>query len=1028
MKQLIAYFARRNLLINVILIGFISSAIFLWPKVGKEEMPEFETNWLRINVRFPGAVAEDVELFVTKQIEKRLKGISGLQQIRSTSAFGSSSFSISFDQNVEDTKELIQTIKDAVERTSLPSEVEEPIYSRFTSSEKAILDIAIYHKDFHLLDLESRTTLQRYALAFEQRILALPEISGSNQQGYLRPEIRILINPDKLKKFNLSLTEVRSQIQTQNVRMPVGSMSDTDETEISITSELDSIDALENLVVRGSFAGKKIRLRQIATIKNAFAKSNTIRKAHGHEAIIYNIKKNASTDIISAQEAAMKFIEKFKKEHANAPIGIVTADDESYDVRNRLSLIGSNGLIGFILIIIVLFIFLDLKSGIWVAMGIPFTLAFTLIGSVVLGYSVNNMTLAAIIIVLGIVVDDAIIVAENIARYREKGMNTFEAVVEGTRNVILPVTASILTTCAAFLPLFFFSGWYGLLVKYIPPIIFLMLFASLIESGFILPGHLNAPLTIKKNKSEIKRVSKFAKIEDIYSNILAFILRGKYPVILAFIGLMFGAIQLFQKEFKFVMFPREETKEISIRATGPDDLNRFEMAKLVQALEEIFIKDKSVVKAVLTRIGQNRRGGAVKENKASIRVEILPPSERSIPLSALMKKWQTQADKLQGFKNIKFMKSRWGSASGSPIEIEIRENDDHQRNMVAEQLRDALEAHPALTNAEIEKPIEKQEYRLFLQHEKVAKLGVDPSELARTLRAYVEGQILYQINKGEEEVDVRIVGIDSYKYQIADILELRAANKRSYLVPFKNLVEVQKRKKPANIERINYKRVGKIYADFQADTNVTPLEIAEDFEDRVFPELIKSSPTTVLRFRGEVEDSRESQSDFGFSIKFVMGLIYILLVLLFGSLSIPILIASIVPFGLVGVIFAFWAHGMTQYGFFAVIGTLGMIGVVVNDAIIMVSKLEENGNHEDIAKIAATRLRPIIVTTLTTAAGLFPTAYGIAGYDSMLAEMMLAMGWGLVFATSITLVFLPCLYSGYQQLINFFKKETTNVG
>ena len=198
MKQLIAYFAKRSLLINVILIACIASAAFLWPKVGKEEMPEFAMNWLRINVPYPGAAAEDVELFVTKQIEENLKGISGLHEIRSTSAFGSSSFRISFDRETEDTKELIQNIKDAVARASLPAEVEEPIYSRFTSSEKAILDIALYHRDVQVLDVDSRTELQKYALAFEQRMLALPEISGINRQGYLKPEIKILIHPDKL--------------------------------------------------------------------------------------------------------------------------------------------------------------------------------------------------------------------------------------------------------------------------------------------------------------------------------------------------------------------------------------------------------------------------------------------------------------------------------------------------------------------------------------------------------------------------------------------------------------------------------------------------------------------------------------------------------------------------------------------------------------------------------------------------------------------------------------------------------------
>ncbi len=1043
MYKLVAYFAQRSLLSNIILFGVIFGALLAWKRIGKEEYPDFAFPWVRINIAYPGATAEDVELFVTKEIEENIKSINGIDEITTTSSYGRSSFSISIDSKARDADEVVSEVKDAVDRTSLPKETEDPVYRRFSSYEKAILDVGLYHAKKKTLDENSRRELQELALAFENQLRALPEISGFDKQGYLKPELQILVNPRKLRQYDLSLSEVRAQIIAQNVRVPVGSMEDKNESEISFLSELDNVEELKNLAIRGGFEGQRITLGQIAKIKTSFAKSKSIMKVQGHEMIFYNVKKSPSTDIISAQKAILKFVDKFLASHAESNLRIVYADDESYDVRNRLSIIAVNGIAGFLLILIVLFIFLDIKSGIWVAAGIPFCLGFTLIVTFVLGYSVNNITLAGIIIVLGIVVDDAIIVAENISRMARSGVEQLKAAVEGTLAMMNPIVASILTTCAAFLPMLFFEGRMGIFISFIPVIVMLMLAASLFESLFILPAHLYHPLPLTGFFAKILRRSKsnqinkpkkhwFFYVEEKYEILTSFLLRLRPLIIIMFVAFMYGGYWVFKNQFNFVMFPREETKEISVRAIGPKNINRYQMADLTRQIEDIFLKDESnVVLSVITRIGQSRRGGEVKENEASLRVEILPKAERDTPLKVLLAGWEAKAKELTSFQKIRFLKSRWGSSSGSPIHIEVQENDDQKREQVLNQLKKEMEATGLLANVEIDKPITKQEYQLKLIRNEVTRLGVNPSSIAQSLRAFIEGDILYKLNKGDEEVDVRLTSDTAVKDNINDILNLRAANSQKYLVPYRNLVKVTKTEKPANIQRINYKRASSIFADIKDEKKTTPLNIAEVIEKNIFPKISSQYPSAIMQFRGEVERSRGSESDFGVALLLSCVLIYMLLTVLFGSIALPLVIVAVVPFGIVGVLLAFWGHGLSQFGFMSVVGVLGMIGVVVNDSIVMVSKLEKEIQGplntkvllKKVSQVASTRLRAVVVTTLTTVAGLFPTAYGWGGFDSMLSEMMLAMGWGLIFATVSTLVLVPTIYSYYYNIRSFFNRN-----
>lgn len=725
----------------------------------------------------------------------------------------------------------------------------------------------------------------------------------------------------------------------------------------------------------------------------------------------------------------MEFIKNFKRSHKELPIEFILIDDESYDVKNRISLISTNGLIGFILIILVLFFFLDFRSGIWVAMGIPFSLAFTLICLLIIGYTINNMTLASIIIVLGIVVDDAIIIAENITRRKNEHSHH-----EQSRSILemaSPILASVLTTCVAFIPLYFFEGRFGLFVKYIPAVIFIMLTASVFESFFILPNHMISPspfFSYLNSQKIFIKISQFrdnwvAKCENLYARILFKILHFRVLTLLFFTIILLSSFYIFHNNLKYVMFPKEESRDFKVKVYAQDGVTKYEMAKIVESLENIFLEDKrGIVQSVLTEIGQNRRGGEVKENEGTLSVEISPPTERKESLNELLKDWEEKSKNLPQITKVRFMRNRFGSESGSSIEIEIQENNDIKREKIVSLLESELKKFKNLTNVEIEKPLLKKEFRLGPNGHEVNRLGISLDELASTLRTYIEGDILYTMTNDEEEVDIRLTCKDSAKNSINQLLNLTVPNKENYLVPIKNVVQYTQNTKPANIQRSHFKRVTKIFADIDESSSQSPLEVAEKLEADIFPQVLESYPTTNIQFTGEIKDSRESQSEFSLSIFLVIGLIYLLLIFLFDSFSTPLLIAIIIPFGLVGTILAFWLHGLNQYGFFAVVGTLGMLGVVINDSIVLVSKLKReffvptqdlDKRLQFISQVSSTRLRAIVITTLTTVAGLFPTAYGLGGHDSMLAEMMLAMSWGLVFGMIITLFLVPILYSFY---------------
>jgi len=1042
-EKIIQFFLKRHLLTNIIFVTIFIGGIIAWVKIPKEELPDITFDQVRIQTTYPGASAEEVEYYVTRPIEEAVRGLDGIYSISSSTGTGSSSVKVEIDKNVSDKDEVITDIRNAALDVNLPEDIiDDPKVRVFKTSRKAIIDIGLILENKDLLDVESRENLQTFALALENKLLSLSQVSAVNRSGYLKEEIHIKINPQKLIDYRIPFNSVIKEIQDNNVRQPAGSIENLKESKVTLSAELNNIADLKELAIQGGFEGQVIRLKDVAEVVRGYEKTKNLLKINGHEGIFLNVVKSSSAGIIEATRVVSREVDNFYTNNlTNGNLKIVLLDDESFDVRNRLTLIGINGGMGFVLILICLFLFLDIRSGIWVAAGIPFTFCFGLIAAFLAGYTINNITLAAVIIVMGMVVDDAIVVSENITRMRRQGFLLEDAAVKGTSYVFLPVVASILTTCVTFVPLWFFSARFGAMVKFIPFIVMVILFGSLIEALIILPSHMILPLDNFINKisaffmrflRKIKVIKKqislktpdsehwFDRWEQIYGKYIEKVLSFKGIILGIFVFMFMVALFIGAFKMKFVMFPGEETRQISLSAEAPAGSSRYETALLAQPLENVISKyiGKGVV-GFRNQIARTRRGSASQENKMRIQIEILPKEKRKKSADQLIKEWESKFTDIKDISNIRFSKTWHGQPGESPIEILIKENNDTLRNQVSEKIAEAMKKHPSLTNVEIDQPILNPEYRIKLNRDKIRRLGINPSNIAKTIRAALEGKILYEFMEDDEEIYVRLTTIEEAKNDINKVLELPVENSGQYLVPLREVIILEESFKPDSLSREDLKRITRIDADLQPKAKRTPLEIARYFEEEIFPSVSKLYPSTIIEFGGEVRDTRESRKDFGLAITLAIVFIYLILVLLFNSLGKPFIIMLSIPFGVVGIILAFWLHGISLYGFFAVIGALGLSGVVVNDAIIMLTKLDNQFDyslapgklHQQIGNIAQTRLRAVILTTLTTVAGIIPTAYGWAGYDAMLAQMMLALCWGLIFGTVITLFLIPCVFS-----------------
>jgi len=1020
-KSFFRFFVERSLLAHLITLMIVLLGASTLLNIKRDNFPAVEFGELLIMTQYPGASPEDVELSVTNRIEKEIKEVTGIKRSQSWSMESASTIHIVLDPNVNDEEKVVREIREAVARvTDLPAEVtESPLVEELSTSTFPMIEIGITGD---LPYIELREIARNFRKKLENQI----GVSRVEEFGYLAREIQVALSPESLRDWRVSLNEVVAAIQNRNVRASGGSFeSYTSEKNIVTLAQFRNPMEVNEVIVKTTFDGPLIKISDMAIVTDGFEAEKVRSRVDGHAAISFVAFKAENADIIRTVEGITAFIE---EERAYLPAGveILISDDRSTYVRNRFFIVATNGLIGLALVVLVLSFFLSFRVAFWTAIGIPVTVLGVIFLLPMFGGFLDSITMTAMVLVIGIIVDDAIIIAENIHRRAEEGLSAYDAAVEGIAEVFNPVVTTILTTLVVFAPLFFMPGMLGKFVYVIPLVIVLALLISLVESGLALPAHLAAGLRRRPASKGSAKHSRFDRMRDWYATRLRFLLRARYLLFVVFLGVLAGAGLYAKTYMDFILFPSSTADRFIIFVETPSGTSlqaTSDMTERIEALVAGLGEDE--LASTITRIGTlGEIGASLRENNAAILVALTPFAKRERTADEIVEALRVATDRLEGFDSVKFEIDSGGPPVGRPIMLQVVGSDNQKRVALADEIYAFVQSLDGTKDIDRDDKLGKAQVEIKPNYELLARIGVSVADIARNVRIAYDGEVVGTVRYGDEDVDFRVIFQDEIRQDPEILKELMLPNSRGNLTPLGLVAAFEDAPGPANI--IHFKGDRSITISGDVDQEVTtPLAVSKAVLQRF--NISRDYPGLQLIVGGEAQESEESLNE----LFLIMGIailgIYFLLVLLFNSLWQPVIVMIAIPFGFLGVVVGFAVHD-EPLGFLAMTGIIGLAGIVVNDALVLVNhvntlrkQLPERPMAELVAKGTSDRLRAVLLTTVSTVVGLMPLAYGIGGADPYMGPMALALGWGLLFATPLTLLLLPCLYLISEDIRGLFR-------
>jgi multidrug efflux pump subunit AcrB len=720
------------------------------------------------------------------------------------------------------------------------------------------------------------------------------------------------------------------------------------------------------------------------------------------------------------------------------PARVIYTDDVSPYLRNRIRIVLSNGVIGLCLVLILLSVFLNFRTAFWVALGIPVSVLGVCFLLPVFGRFLDSLTLATMVLVIGIVVDDGIIISENISRYREAGKPPLEAAVLGLQEVFFPVLTTVLTTMLAFVPLFFLKGLMGQIAFVIALTVCLALSVSLGESVLALPAHLTAGMSGGK-KGALKGVQRrtmrrwFEALRRLYQGLCFRLLKVRYLAVALFLAVLAGSVWWAAARMDFVLFPTKGAHRFFINLELPMGSSLEATSEKVREVEQIVGRlPRGELESCLTKVGM---AGYPPYGQAGyyamIEARLTPYSRRQRSADEIVEELRAQTDRLEGYEEIIYQVDAGGPPVGKPVDIKIVGNDDTARRELADRVQAFLEVRPGVKDVARDDFQGKEQLQIDIDYSSLARLGLTAADVARTARVAYDGEPVSSIREANEEVRFRVQLARSGRAAKRFLLNLPVPNRDGRLIPLKEVAGL--RTSPGLNAYRHYKGRRATSVTAHIDTDIaSALEVSAAVQARFAAGADRSGLEIVMG--GEAEQTRQSMVHLASSFLIACVGIYFLLVLLFDSFSQPLLVLAAIPFGFVGVIGTLAAHG-EPLGFLAMVGMIGLSGVVVNDSLVLVSHINDLRRKRPqaelrrvVAEATADRLRAILLTTFTTAAGVLPLAYGLGGYDLYMAPMALTLGYGLLFATLLTLVLVPSLYLIGHDLARLFGRNGGGAG
>ncbi|NVK53377.1 MAG: efflux RND transporter permease subunit [Flavobacteriaceae bacterium] len=1038
MKKVITYFIKYPVAVNVFIIAFVAFGIIGALGMKSSFFPLVDSQLIRINLTYPGASPQEIEEGVVLKIEDNLKGTVGVERVTSVSRENSAVVNVEVvkGKNIDI---VLSDVKNAVDRVpSFPSGMEPPVVAKVESIRPTI-SFTVSGENISL------KSLKNYARTIENDIRNIDGISQVALTGFPAEEIEISVRENDLRAYNLSISQVTTAVRNSNLLITGGNIKTTDEDYLIRARNRNYYGVeLQNIIVRTATDGTIIRLKDIAEVKDTWSENPDRIYFNGAIAVNVTISNTNSEDLISSADKIKEYIHKFNQQNSNVTLNV--SSDASITLNQRTKLLIENGIVGILLVLFFLALFLNVRLAFWVAAGLPISFLGMFMFASQLGVTINVLSLFGMIIVIGILVDDGIVIGENIYHhYYDKGKSKIQAAIDGTMEVIPPIVSAILTTIIAFSTFFFVDGRIGSFFGEVSTIVLLTLSVSLIEALIILPAHIAHSKALSRKNEENGVVKRPSKIEAFFKNAnskadhLLMYVRNNYYVpflrfslkykLLAFaipISLLifsFGAIG--GGTVKTSFFPSVASDRIQVTLKMPQGTNDKITDSIISSIEEkVWLVNKdftqrqtdnqSVVQNIIRRVGPGTAN-------ATLTINLLPGESRDFSSPEITNAIREKVGKVYSAESLIF--GSGGNFGGSPVAVSLLGNNITELKAAKNLLKDALEKKSQLKDISDNDPAGIKEVRIKLK-DNAYLLGLNLQSVMSQVRFAFFGSQVQRFQRGQDEIKVWVRYTKKDRSSIKNLDDMRIITSLNTRVPFSEIATYEIERGDIAINHLRGKREIQITADMKTPGE-SATDILEDIKKRIMPEIVSQYPTVTPLYEGQNREAKKTMDSMGFVGPIILLLIYMVIAFTFRSYSQPLLLIIMIPFSMIGVVWGHYFHNFA-IGILSWLGIIALIGIMVNDGLVLIGKFNnylKEGMKYDEALIQAgkSRFRAIVLTSVTTIAGLAPLLLEKSRQAQFLKPMAISISYGIGIATMLTLILLPLLLSVANKLKVFIK-------
>jgi multidrug efflux pump subunit AcrB len=1011
MRSIIDYFIRNEIAGNILMILLFIVGLFGLNQMKTTFFPQIESRIISIQAIYPGSSPEEVEEGIVSKIEENLKGLTGVERVTSVSSENTASITVEVLKGFN-TDIILQDVKNAIDRiSSFPVDMEPLIIFK-----RENLGFAI---NFAISGEVPLMTLKMIARQAEDDIRALENVSKVELSGFPDEEIEITFREEDLRANNITFAEAAARVRATNLEVTGGTIkTETEELLIRANNKKYTAAALQDIVIKSNPDGGVIRLYEIADVIDRWADRPQRTYVDGNPAVVVNVQNTLEEDMLDVTDKVKKYLETFENKFPEVTATILL--DGSITLRQRIGLLTNNGITGFFIVLLLLAMFLHYRLAFWVALAIPISFAGMFLFASIIGVTINVISLFGMIIVIGILVDDGIVIAENIYQHYEDGEPAYRAALNGTMEVLPAVFAAIVTTVIAFSTFFFIDGTLGDFFREMAIVVIFSLVFSLIEGALILPAHIAHSKALSKDRKP-NAVTKFLDSmmvflkDNLYAPVLRWAVKYNWPTLaICFAGLFLvvgGLMGGFIKSTFFPVIPRENfTVSIKLPSGTREDitlevLNKIEAAtwEVNQELsEEFFNGEQDPVEKIQKSIGPASYEG-------SLNVSLLEGETRGdVTARVIIGKIRDKVGPLPMAETFTF---GGGSPFGKPLSLSLLGDDGKQLSAAVDAVKESLKKIPDLKDIVDNNQEGLKEIEVELKP-KAYNLGLTLNDVIGQVRQGFFGAEAQRIQRGEDEVRIWVRYGQQDRSDISDLADMRIRTSNGQTIPLSDIATFNTERGVININRIEGAREVRIEGDVSSD-EVSISDVTSDVREIILPEVLKDFPGVVASFEGQEREQAKTAKSMQLVLPIVGLMMLFVIILTFKSVSQALIVFALLPFGFIGVGVGHFIHGL-PISLFSILGVIALIGIFVNDALVFITAFNERikagiPQEQAVIETGRSRFRPILLTSITTIAGLAPLILEQSFQAQFLIPMAISVAYGLLFGTFVLLVLIPAL-------------------